>query len=130
MKNNFPEMIKYKGQEEYLFVEQPEVTDRIILLCDIIKDKGLSHRVLGISGIYPAKRPRALNEMRFVTVNTNRTFFAALKEVQEVFGYFYQETGILPSIKPMPKEFLKHPRDVSPHTYRTLFTRGVLVYGA
>jgi len=126
----FSELVKYKSEEEYLFDEQPEITDRILLLKDIIQHKKISHRVLGISGVYPVKRPRKLHEMRFVTVNTNRTYFAALKEVQGVFGLFYQETGILPSINPMPKEFLKQPKSISPSIYRTLFTRGMHIYGA
>ncbi|CAM4135904.1 hypothetical protein VIVU109783_22875 [Vibrio vulnificus] len=126
----FSELVKYKTEEEYLYNEQPEITERVLVLRDIIQHRKVSHRVLGISGIYPVKRPRKIYEMRFVTVSTNRTYFAALKEVQGVFGLFYQETGILPSIKPMPKEFLKHPKDISPHTYRTLFTRGMCIYGA
>ncbi len=68
--------------------------------------------------------------MQFVSVNTNKTYYAALKEVQSIFGDFFLESGIFPQIKIMPKEFLIHPSDISPSVYKKLKKRGALIYGS
>jgi len=129
MESMFSELVRFSSKEDFPYQEQPEVTDYYLLFEDILSHKKLSSRVIGISGVYPIKRPKKVSIMLFITVNTNRTYYAALKEVESVFGLFYLESGILPSIKALPKEFIQHPKDISPYDYRNLITRGILLYG-
>ncbi|MCN4145168.1 MAG: hypothetical protein LC437_09175 [Thiohalomonas sp.] len=72
------ELVHYKSRDDFLFKEQSQITDYYILFQDILNYKELSHRVLGIAGIYPVKSPKQVNSMQFVSVNTNKTIYAAL----------------------------------------------------
>ena len=126
---NFSEIIKFRDQIDFETSNFPDFMDRYYLLQDIVKQKKLSHRVLGIGGILPLKRPQKIRTMSFVSISTNKTYFAALKEVQALFGEFYLESGIFPKISVIPKEFLIHPKDVAPSVYRRLKERGALIYG-
>ncbi|EOX1774670.1 hypothetical protein ACPD1F_003559 [Vibrio cholerae] len=122
------EIVRYEEITEQIIENYPMHSDYYYLLGDIMKVKKLSTRVLGISGVLPVKNPISLTKMNFISVNTNKTKYAALKEVQSVFGEFYNESGIFPVIQVLPKEFLVHP-NLAPNVYRRLRERGTLLYG-
>jgi len=129
MNYSIHDIVRFTDSNDFLYNDQPEITNYYMLLSDIIKHKKLSHRVINISGIYPIKRPRKINTMNFITINTNRTYYAALKEVESVFGIFYLESHILPSITPISTNFLQHPKEIYPALYRRLKERGAFLYG-
>lgn len=127
---NWSEIVRYQELTEQVIERYPKYADYYNLLEDIIKFKKLSNRVLGVSGVLPLKNPRLVTKMNFISVNTNKTKYAALKEVQSIFGTFYTESGIFPNIQVLPKEFLIHPKDLAPSVYRRLRERGTMIYGS
>ncbi len=124
------DIVRYEELTELIMHKYPVHSDYYHLLVDILKVKKLSDRVLGISGVLPTKNPTSISRMNFISVNSNKTKYAALKEVQSVFGTFYNESGIFPVIQVLPKEFLIQPRDLAPNIYRRLRERGTLIYGS
>ena len=124
------EIVRYEELSEQILQDYPIYGDYYHLFEDIARVKKLSSRVLGISGVLPVKNPRSVTKMNFISVSSNKTKYAALKEVQSVFGTFYLESGIFPNIQVLPKDFLVHPKDFAPNVYRRLRERGTLLYGS
>jgi len=129
MNYSIHDIVRFMDSNDFLYNQQPEITNYYMLLKDIIKYKKLSHRVINISGIYPIKRLKKINTMNFITINTNRTYYAALKEVESIFGIFYLESHILPRITPISTNFLQNPKKNYPELYRKLIKRGAFLYG-
>ncbi len=129
-KMNWSEIVRYEELNEQVLERYPMHGGYYHLLEDIIKVKKISSRVLGVSGVLPMKNPKMVTSMNFISVNTNKTKYAALKEVQSIFGTFFTESGVFPNIQVLPKEFMIAPKNLAPSVYRRLKERGTLIYGS
>jgi hypothetical protein len=108
----------------------PLISDYFISLGSRLTSFGPTHTIKQVIGIYPSRpHTRTPGSLFFHAFCTNRTAFAALMALEEVFTEFYMETSVLPLITPLPYRFYLEPKMLPDRILRPIKTRGVILYG-
>jgi hypothetical protein len=85
--------------------------------------------IKNVIGLYPTRSlRRSPDSFGFYAFCTNRTAFAALIAMEDVFTEFYMDTSILPLISPLPYRFFREPDLLPKRIVKDIRTRGVMLY--
>ncbi len=124
------QVLKYKTSNDLPTQVYPALSDHFVTLTHTLRDADLPSTLAGVIGIFPFRKPRTEpDSVSFFTFSSNRTAYAALRDVEEIFAEFYLRTGVLPYLNPMPRSFYLNP-DTLPRKTRTLFGKqGAFIYG-
>lgn len=124
------QLVKYRSTDDLPVGSFPIFSDHFATLAQKLRDSPPPQTVLGIVGLFPFRRSRRdPDSVSFVTFSSNRTTYAALRDVEDFFAEFYLSTGILPYVSPMPQScYLRADAVPLAHTNNPLKTRSVSLW--
>lgn len=87
--------------------------------------------LLCVVGFFPDRsRTQRPQSLEFLVFSRARSTYAALRDLEDVFGELYLRTDILPIITPAPQRMLTHPDRLPKHYLMEMAKRGGLVHEA
>ena len=123
------EEVKYRNKKEFIESQDHLLTDYFLQLSDELKYLESKRQLKGVLSLYPQRsRKTEFEVLPFYTFSTNRTSYASLKLVEDVFANFYLQTDILPIVNPIHHSYIKNYKDLPRHLVRKFLDRGALLY--
>ena len=125
------ELVKYKLEEELPFNQHPALSDHFMRLKQSFRQFEDKPQVKGIISLFPVKpRKIKMEVLPFYSFSSNKTGYAALKLLEDVFAEFYLQTEILPVINPMHFTYIKKYKNLPLHIVRKFQNRGAVLYAS
>jgi hypothetical protein len=122
------EFVRYRNVSDIPREPFQELTGYLIELHYFARDQLIPASVRGIVGILPTPRYRAIESLQFYSLNTSRTLYGALRDMEQLLGEFYRASGILPIVTPLPARLIHYPGEIPPFVKRQVHSRGALLY--
>ena len=123
------ELVKYRDEDEFPYDQHPDLSDHFMLLKQSFRQLEEKPQVRGIISLFPPEsRKTGIEVLPFYSFSSNRTGYAALKLLEEVFAEFYLKTEILPVINTMHCKFIRQYRELPVHIVRRFQERGAILY--
>lgn len=124
------DLVRYKNRNELPFEQYPALSDYFTILNEAFIQFEVKPQIKGIVSLYPTRpRKTKMDILPFYSFSTNRTGYAALKQLENVFAEFYLQTEILPVINPIHASYLDKYKELPLHIVRKFQKRGVILYG-
>lgn len=126
------DVFRYTSQQDFPYDVFPQLSDSYMVLSSWLRQGNLSNRVISVAGTFPSKyfARRQPPTLDFFPFTTNRTAYAAIREVEDVFAQFYLATNILPYLHPLPATWLKQPNLLPDNLLRRFRSKGALLYAS
>jgi len=125
------ELVKYQRRDEFPFNQHPILSDHFMMLHKSFLQFEKKPQIRGIISLFPFKpRKTKLEVLPFYSFSTNKTGYAALKLLEDVFAEFYLKTEILPVINPMHFTYIENYKKLPMHIVRKFQKRGAVLYAS
>lgn len=126
---NLFEEVRYRGEDEFLQSQDPILTDYFIWLSRELRSLQDKQQVRGILSLFPLKpRKTKFEVLPFYAFSTNRTAYATLVNLEDVFANFYIKTDIFPVINSIHHSYIENYKELPHPLVRKFFQRGALLY--
>lgn len=120
-------IVKYNAKRGTFPAEmEPRLQDYLRLSSDLLTGRHVKQTIRVIVSTPPLRR--ITRSMVFHAFATNRTVYGTIEDLGPMFADWFQETGILPIINPIPMRYYLEPEMLPKNLYSLISTRGVEIY--